>query len=126
MPCFSTSGTYTYATGFNGPRLGTSRRNTLDGPGLFFWRTGLRRDQPITERVRAQFQVQAFNASNHANFANPAAAQLQLLNVSGAFEHGWPDHWADCHVRTSTAVRTQTDVLTTWRLEVGRQGEGRA
>ena len=83
MTCFSPSGTYTYATGFNGPRLGTSRRNTLDGPGLFFWTTGLMRDQPITERVRAQFQIQAFNASNHANFANPAAAQLQIYNVSG-------------------------------------------
>jgi hypothetical protein len=42
------------------------------------------RDQPITERLRAQFQVQAFNASNHTNFANPASAQLQLYNVSGA------------------------------------------
>ena len=82
--CFAFPTTYAYATGFNGPRLGTSRRNTLDGPGLFFWTTGLMRDQPITERVRAQFQVQAFNASNHANFANPASAQLQLYNVSGA------------------------------------------
>jgi outer membrane receptor protein involved in Fe transport len=82
--CFAFPTTYSYATGFNGPRLGTSRRNTLDGPGLFFWTTGLMRDQPITERVRAQFQVQAFNASNHTNFANPAAAQLQLYNVSGA------------------------------------------
>jgi hypothetical protein len=82
--CFAFPTTYSYATGFNGPRLGTSRRNTLDGPGLFFWTTGLMKDQPITERVRAQFQVQAFNASNHTNFANPASAQLQLYNVSGA------------------------------------------
>lgn len=82
--CFAFPTTVPYATGFNGPRLGTSRRNTLDGPGLFFWTTGLMRDQPITDRVRAQFQVQAFNASNHTNFANPASAQLQLYNVSGA------------------------------------------
>lgn len=82
--CFAFPTPYAYATGFNGPRLGTSRRNTLDGPGLFFWTTGLMRDQPITERVRAQFQVQVFNASNHTNFANPASAQLQLYNVSGA------------------------------------------
>ncbi len=82
--CFAFPTTYNYAPGFNGPRLGTSRRNTLDGPGLFFWTTGLMRDQPISDRLRAQFQVQAFNASNHTNFADPASAQLQLFNVSGA------------------------------------------
>lgn len=84
MSCFAFPTTYAYGTGLNGPRMGTSRRNTLDGPGLFFWTTGLMRDQPITERVRAQFQVQAFNASNHTNFANPPAASLQIFNVSGA------------------------------------------
>jgi hypothetical protein len=82
--CFAFPTTYNYAPGFNGPRLGTSRRNTLDGPGLFFWTTGLMKDQPITERFRAQFQVQAFNVSNHSNFANPASAQTQIYNVSGA------------------------------------------
>lgn len=82
--CFAFPTTYSYATGLNGPRLGTSRRNTLQGPGLFFWTTGLMKDQPITERVRVQIQVQAFNASNHTNFANPASAQLQLYSVAGA------------------------------------------
>jgi hypothetical protein len=28
--------------------------------------------------------VQAFNVTNHANFANPASAQTQIYNVSGA------------------------------------------
>ena len=55
-----------------------------DGPGLFFWTTGIMKDQPITERFRAQFQAQAFNVTNHTNFANPASAQTQLYNVSGA------------------------------------------
>ena len=82
--CFAFPTTYAYAPGFNGPRLGTSRRNTLDGPGLFFWTTGFMKDQPITERVRAQIQIQAFNVSNHTNFANPASAQTQIYNVSGA------------------------------------------
>lgn len=82
--CFAFPTTYSYGTGLNGPRLGTSRRNTLDGPGLFFWTTGLMRDQPITEGLRAQFQVQAFNVTNHTNFANPASAALQIYNVSGA------------------------------------------
>ena len=82
--CFAFPTTYAYAPGFNGPRIGTSRRNTLDGPGLFFWTTGLMKDQPITEHVRAQIQIQAFNVSNHTNFANPASAQTQIYNVSGA------------------------------------------
>jgi outer membrane receptor protein involved in Fe transport len=81
--CFAFPTTYNYGPGLNGPRLGTGRRNTLDGPGLFSWTTGLMRDQPITERVRAQFQVQAFNVTNHTNFANPASSALQIYNVSG-------------------------------------------
>jgi hypothetical protein len=82
--CFAFPGNYTYAPGLSGPILGTSRRNTLDGPGLFFWTTGVEKQQPITERVRLSFQAQAFNVSNHTNFANPASAQTQLYNVSGA------------------------------------------
>jgi hypothetical protein len=82
--CFAFPGTYTYATGFAGPVLGTGRRNTLDGPGFFFWTTGLMKDQAITERLRAQFQAQAFNVDNHTNFANPASAQTQIYSVSGA------------------------------------------
>jgi hypothetical protein len=82
--CFAFPGTVPYGTGLFGPRLGTSRRNTLAGPGLFFWTTGVMKDQAITERVRAQFQAQAFNVINHTNFADPASAQTQIYNVSGA------------------------------------------
>jgi outer membrane receptor protein involved in Fe transport len=84
--CFSFPGTYAYTyngTVYNGPLLGSSRRNTVNGPGLFFWTTGLMKDQPITERVHAQIQAQAFNASNHTNFANPAAAQTQIFGATG-------------------------------------------
>jgi hypothetical protein len=81
--CFSFPSTYNYAPGLNGPVLGTSRRNTLNGPGFFFWTTGLIKEQAITERLRVQFQAQAFNVSNHTNFANPASAQTQLYSVSG-------------------------------------------
>ncbi|MDQ2834524.1 MAG: carboxypeptidase regulatory-like domain-containing protein [Acidobacteriota bacterium] len=82
--CFSAPGTYTYGPGLNGPLLGTGRRNTIDGPGYFFWTTGLMKDQAITDRVHAQFQVQAFNVSNHTNFANPAQAQTQVFSSNGA------------------------------------------
>ena len=81
--CFAFPGTVPYGNGLNGPRLGTGRRNSLDGPGLFFWTTGLMKDQAITERVHAQFQAQAFNVTNHTNFANPASAQTQIFNGSG-------------------------------------------
>ncbi len=81
--CFAFPTTVPYGAGLSGPRIGTSRRNTLDGPGLFFWTAGLMKDQPITEKLRAQIQVQAFNVTNHTNFANPAAAQTQIYNVSG-------------------------------------------
>jgi outer membrane receptor protein involved in Fe transport len=83
ISCFAFPGTYAYAPGFAGPLLGTSRRNTLDGPSLFSWTAGLIKDQYITERFHAQFQVQAFNLTNHTNFANPASAQTQIFNVNG-------------------------------------------
>lgn len=82
--CFSFPGTYNYAAGYNGPVLGTSRRNTLDGPAFFFWTTGLMKDQRITERLRIQLQAQVFDITNHTNFANPASAQTQLYSVNGS------------------------------------------
>lgn len=85
--CFSFPGTYAYTyngTTYQGPLLGTARRNTLQGPGLFFWTSGVMKEQSITERVRLQFQAQAFNVINHTNFANPASAQTQIYNATGA------------------------------------------
>ena len=82
--CFSFPGTYNYAPGFNGPVLGTSPRNTLDGPVFFFWTTGLMKDQKVTERLHLQLQGQVFDVTNHTNFANPASAQTQLYSVNGS------------------------------------------
>jgi hypothetical protein len=85
--CFSFPGTYAYTYNgkvYQGPLLGTGRRNTIDGPGFFFWTTGLMKEQAITERVRLNFQAQAFNASNHTDFSNPATAQTQIYSASGA------------------------------------------
>ena len=40
------------------------------------------KDQRITERVHAQFQFQAFNVTNHTNYAIPASAQTQFYSYS--------------------------------------------
>jgi hypothetical protein len=82
--CFAFPGTFQYAPGLSGPLLGTSRRNSIYGPGLFNWTTGLIKEVQASERLRVQFQAQAFNVTNHTNFANPQSTQLQVFNASGA------------------------------------------
>jgi outer membrane receptor protein involved in Fe transport len=82
--CFAFPGTYQYAPGLSGPILGNSGRNSVYGPGLFNWTVGLMKDVHLTERLRVQLQAQAFNVTNHTNFANPQATQLQVFNASGA------------------------------------------
>jgi hypothetical protein len=52
-------------------RFGTAGRNVLRGPGFFNVDLGLFRTFPIKESVKIQFRVEALNALNHANFANP-------------------------------------------------------
>ncbi|HKV64664.1 MAG TPA: TonB-dependent receptor [Candidatus Acidoferrum sp.] len=50
---------------------GTAGRNILRGPGFFDLDTGLLRTFPIAERVKFQFRVDAFAATNTPNFGNP-------------------------------------------------------
>jgi hypothetical protein len=57
----------------DGARFGSLGRNTLRGPGYFETDLSVYRTILITERVRFQFRAEALNATNHANFANPAA-----------------------------------------------------
>ena len=52
-------------------RYGTAGRNILRGPGFFDLDTGLLRNFPITERVKFQFRLDAFAATNTPNFGNP-------------------------------------------------------
>ena len=62
-------------------RFGTSGRNVLDGPGTFSLNTGLSRTFPYRETLRAQFRLEAFNVTNHANFNLP---NTQVDTISGA------------------------------------------
>ncbi|MBV9084401.1 MAG: hypothetical protein JOZ62_17135, partial [Acidobacteriaceae bacterium] len=82
--CFKFPGTYQYAPGLFGPILGNAGRNNISGPGIFNWTTGIQKDTVLTERVRLQLQAQAFNVTNHTNFAPPQSTQAQIFNAGGA------------------------------------------
>jgi hypothetical protein len=51
-------------------RPGTLGRNSLYGPGLHTWDTGMMKDVRLTERFKAEFRVDAFNVFNHPQFQN--------------------------------------------------------
>jgi len=52
-------------------RFGNSGRDILDGPGFLSINTALSKSFHITERSRAQFRWEIFNAMNRANFSLP-------------------------------------------------------
>ncbi|NYF77738.1 TonB-dependent receptor [Granulicella arctica] len=51
--------------------LGNLGRDTLVGPGVANLDLSLAKSTQVTERVRAQFRAEFFNALNHTNFATP-------------------------------------------------------
>ena len=53
------------------PGQGNLGRNALDGFGMSQFDLALRREFPISEKRSLQLRVEAFNAFNHANFADP-------------------------------------------------------
>ena len=55
---------------------GTSGRDILRGPGLSNMDLALFKNFPITERVKGQFRLQAYNLTNTPHFANPADTNL--------------------------------------------------
>lgn len=76
-PVDATSGDYL--------RPGTLGRNALYGPGFHSWDTGMMKDFPIKERVKAEFRVDVFNLFNHPQFQN--GSFQQNLN-SGTVDSG--------------------------------------
>ena len=56
-----------------GPSFGSVGRNSLRGPGFFETDLSVFRTFRISESVNLQFRAEALNATNHANFANPAS-----------------------------------------------------
>ena len=70
---------FTGPTGFN---IGT--RNMLRGPGFFNIDLGLGKTFPIWEdKVNLRFRADAFNATNHPNFAVPGSSGLDITEASG-------------------------------------------
>jgi hypothetical protein len=54
-------------------RFGSGGRNNLRGPGFFETDLSIYRTFSISESVKFQLRAEALNATNHANFANPAS-----------------------------------------------------
>ena len=77
-----------------GARFGNVGRNSLRGPGFKNLDLGLLRDFPFGEVLKLQLRVEALNALNHPNFANPNA------NISD------PSTFGFITATTGTAQRT--------------------
>jgi hypothetical protein len=50
---------------------GDAARNLFRGTGLKTWDASIMKDFNITERLHAQFRIEAFNILNHVNYGNP-------------------------------------------------------
>ena len=55
---------------------GTAGRDIVRGPGFSNMDFALFKNIPITERIKGQFRVQAYNLTNTPHFANPADTNL--------------------------------------------------
>lgn len=78
-------------------------RNIFQGPSYWNLDAGITKGFQITERVRAVFRTELFNALNHANFRNPRDASVGSPAVnSGVFGQA-------CCVTLSTASSATTN-----------------
>lgn len=62
--------------------IGNIGRNSFIGPRDYYADVSLMKDIPITERVRGQFQFQAFNVFNHAALDIPTASNARCIDCS--------------------------------------------
>ncbi|PYV24260.1 MAG: hypothetical protein DMG24_12015 [Acidobacteria bacterium] len=53
--------------------FGNAGRGLFDGPGIIGLDTGLLKNFKLTENVGLQFRAEAFNTTNHPNFADPTS-----------------------------------------------------
>jgi outer membrane receptor protein involved in Fe transport len=64
--------------------LGTLGRDTLIGPGFWDLDFAVMKNTRITEKLSAQFRVEAFNIFNHADFTPPNPSLFTLGATGGA------------------------------------------
>jgi hypothetical protein len=62
--------------------IGNVGRNSLRGPNDYFADASLFKDFGITERVKGQFQFQAFNVFNHVPLGVPSANNARCIDCS--------------------------------------------
>lgn len=70
LNCINVIGTATYFC-IPPPGQNGEGRNTMNGQGYWNLDSGLLKVFDITERIKVQFRVEAFNVLNHPNFENP-------------------------------------------------------
>ena len=62
--------------------IGNIGRNSFRGPADYFADASLFKNFAVTERVRAQFQFQAFNVFNHVPLGLPSASNSRCIDCS--------------------------------------------
>jgi hypothetical protein len=62
--------------------IGNIGRNSFRGPNDYFADASLFKDFDITERVKGQFQLQAFNVFNHVPLGLPSASNARCIDCS--------------------------------------------
>jgi hypothetical protein len=76
---------------FNAP--GTAGRDILRGPGSSNIDLALFKNFTVTEQVKAQFRVQAYNLTNTPHFANPDSDLNHGIGVFGQINSIQPFSW---------------------------------
>jgi hypothetical protein len=83
LACYS----YPAETATYNPFLGTSGRNSINGPGLQDYDMSLVKNNSIPrlgESFNVQFRAEVFNILNHSNYNNPLKAGTQLFSAAPA------------------------------------------
>jgi hypothetical protein len=62
--------------------IGSIGRNSFRGPSDYFADVALSKNFPITERVKGQFQLQAFNIFNHVPLGVPSATNSRCIDCT--------------------------------------------
>jgi hypothetical protein len=65
-----------------GTAFGNSGVGIMFGPGQFDWDMALAKVTPITERLRVEFRLEAYNLFNHPQFNNPESTAINAIGTT--------------------------------------------